>query len=122
MASGLDERTGSDQLTGLRAALDPLCGQPGSLLSGGHQLAQLKEGLALEAQLHTWLALQAARIDAAEIAWQEHGTSTASWLADAVNRASSCNESRNNSSCSAPDNNPVGWSHKASRAARTPVS
>ena len=44
-----------------------------------------KQGLHLEAQLHTWLALRAARIDAAEIAWQEHGTSTATWLADAAN-------------------------------------
>jgi hypothetical protein len=85
MAQGLDERTGSDQLTGVRAALDALCDGPTGLLVGGDQLAQLKEGLALEAQLHTWLALQAARIDAAEIAWQEHGTSTATWLADAVN-------------------------------------
>jgi len=85
MAQGLDERTGSDQLTGLRAALAGLVGGAAGLLSGPQQLAQLKEGLALEAQLHTWLTLQAARIDTAGIAWQEHGTSTATWLADAAN-------------------------------------
>ncbi len=86
MAQGLDERTGSDQLTGLRAALDALCDQPTGLLAGGEQL-DAAEGRRsrLEAQLHTWLALQAARIDAGEIAWQEHGTSTATWLADAAN-------------------------------------
>ena len=39
----------------------------------------------MEARLHTWLAQLAARIDAAEVAWQEHGTSTSTWLADAVN-------------------------------------
>jgi hypothetical protein len=85
MTQGLDERTGSELLTGVGAALDALCDQPTGLFSGAEQLAQLKEGLALEAQLHTWLTLQAGRIDAAEIAWQEHGTSTATWLADAAN-------------------------------------
>jgi len=85
MAQGLDERTGSDQLTGLRAALDSLCDQPTSLLSGAEQLELLQESLRLEARFQAWQAQLAARIDAAEIAWQEHGTSTATWLADAAN-------------------------------------
>ena len=85
MAQGLDERTGSDQLTGLRAALDSLCDQPTSLLSGAEQLEVLQESLRLEARFQAWQAQLAARIDAAEIAWQEHGTSTATWLADAAN-------------------------------------
>ncbi len=85
MAQGLDERIGSEQLTGLCVALEAVCDQPAGLLSGAEQLDLLKEGLALEAQLHTWLTLQAARIETAEIAWQEHGTSTATWLADAAN-------------------------------------
>jgi hypothetical protein len=85
MAQGLDERTGSDQLTRLRAALDALRDEPSGLLSGAEQLDLLQESLRLEARFHTWQAQLAARIDAAEIAWQEHGTSTATWLADAVN-------------------------------------
>ena len=39
----------------------------------------------MEARLHTWLVLLAVQVDAAEVAWQEHGTSTATWLADVVN-------------------------------------
>ena len=66
MAQGMDERTGSGQLTGMRAALDALGDQQASLLSGTEQLAELKLGLRLEAQLHTWLALQSARVDAAK--------------------------------------------------------
>jgi hypothetical protein len=85
MAQGLSERTGSEQLTALRAALDSLRDQPAGLLSGAEQLEVLQESLRLEARFHAWQAQLAARIDAAEIAWQEHGTSTATWLADAVN-------------------------------------
>ena len=85
MAQGLDERTGSDQLTGLRAALDALGDQPAGLLSGAGQLELLRESLRLEARFHAWQVQLAARIDAAGIAWQEHGTSTATWLADAAN-------------------------------------
>jgi hypothetical protein len=85
VAQGLDERTGSPQLTGLHAALDALADRPAALLSGAERLAQLKDALRLEARLHTRLALELAGLDAAEIAWQEHGTSTATWLADAAN-------------------------------------
>ncbi len=85
MAQGIEERTGSAQLTGLRAALDALCDQATGLLTGAERLAQLKEGLRVEARLHTWLVLQLAGVDVAEIATQEHGTSTSTWLADAAN-------------------------------------
>jgi hypothetical protein len=85
MAQGVDERTVSSQLTGLRAALSQLVEEEQQLLSGAEQLDLLQEGLHLEAQLDAWLALCAARIDAAEVAWQEHGTSTGTWLADAAN-------------------------------------
>ncbi|HEY3409681.1 MAG TPA: DUF222 domain-containing protein [Propionicimonas sp.] len=85
MAQGLDERTGSERLAGLRAALDAVVDQPAGLLAGVAQLELLQESLRWEARLHTWVAQLAARIDTAEIAWQEHGTSTATWLADAAN-------------------------------------
>ena len=85
MAQGVDELTGSEQLAGLRTVLADLVDGEQGLLSGPEQLGLVKEGLRLEAQLHTWLALLAARLDAAGVAWQEHGTSTVTWLADAVN-------------------------------------
>ena len=85
MAQGVDERTGSSLLTGLRAAVADLVDAGPQLLTGREQLAQLAEGLRVEARLHSWLAAQAAKVDAAEVAWQEHGTSTATWLAEAVN-------------------------------------
>ncbi|HEY3548989.1 MAG TPA: hypothetical protein VGK17_23190, partial [Propionicimonas sp.] len=68
MAQGLDERTGSDQLAGLRAALHALCDQPAGLLSGAAQLELLQESLRLEARFTAWQAQLAARIDAAEVA------------------------------------------------------
>jgi hypothetical protein len=85
MVQGVDERTGCEQLTGLGAALADLVEGGTVLLSGAEQLAQLEFGLRLEARLHAWLAVLAARVDAAEIGWQEYGTSTATWLADAAN-------------------------------------
>jgi hypothetical protein len=54
-------------------------------LTGAEQLELLQESLRLEARFHAWQAQLAARVDAAGIAWQEHGTSTATWLADAAN-------------------------------------
>ncbi len=54
-------------------------------MTGAEQLELLQESLRLEARFHAWQAQLAARVDAAGIAWQEHGTSTATWLADAAN-------------------------------------
>ncbi len=85
MAQGIGERTGSAQLSALCAAIDGLFEEPAGLLTGAEQLALLKESLTLGARLQAWQAQLAAGIDAAEIAWQEHGTSAATWLADVAN-------------------------------------
>jgi len=85
MAQGVDERTGSDQLAGLPAACDALFDEPVGVLTGREQLDRLLESLRLGARLQAWQAQLAATIDATGVAWQEHGTSTATWLADAVN-------------------------------------
>ncbi len=77
--------TGSDWLSDVRAALATLRSAQVQLAAGPEKLNLLKEGLQLEGQLHTWLAQLCAHVDAAEVAWQEHGTSTATWLADAAN-------------------------------------
>ena len=85
MAQGIDERTGCAQLSALCAAIDGLFEEPAGLLTGPEQLALLKDSLRLGARLQAWQSQLAAGIEAAEVAWQEHGTSTATWLADAAN-------------------------------------
>ena len=75
----------SATLAGLSAALDVLCADQSGLLSGPEQLGLLKDSLRLGARFQAWQAELAARIDVAEVAWQEHGTSTSTWLADAAN-------------------------------------
>ena len=85
MAQGVDEQVGSGQLPVIGAVLDALFVEPDGRLTGRELLDRLQEGLRLEARLHTWLAQVAAKVDAAEVAWQEHGTSTATWLADVGN-------------------------------------
>jgi len=85
MAQGVGERTGSTQLAVIGAALDALFDESAGLLTGREQLDRLQESLRLGARFQAWQAQLAALIDAAEIAWQEQGTSTATWLADAAN-------------------------------------
>ncbi len=85
MAEGLVHEAGSEWLADVRAALATLRTAQVQLAAGPEKLSLLKEGLQLEGQLHTWLAQLSAHVDATEVAWQEHGTSTATWLADAAN-------------------------------------
>ena len=85
MAKGLVHETGSELLAGVRTALATVRTAELGLASGLEQLALLREGLRLEGQLHTWLVQLAVQVDTAGVAWAEHGTSTATWLADAVN-------------------------------------
>ena len=85
MAEGMVHEAGSELLAEVRTALATLRTAQVRLASGPQQLNLLKEGLQVEGQLHTWLVQLAAQIDTAEVAWAEHGTSTATWLADAAN-------------------------------------
>ena len=85
MAEGLVHDAGSEWLAGVRAALATLRIADVRLATGPEQLELIKEGLRLEGQLHTWLGQLAAGVDTAGVAWQEHGTSTSTWLADAAN-------------------------------------
>jgi len=72
MAQGVGERTGSSQLAVMDAALDALFDEPAGLLTGREQLVRLQESLWLGARFQAWQSQLAARVDAAEIAWQEH--------------------------------------------------
>ncbi|MGV8910622.1 MAG: hypothetical protein ACOH1Y_16715, partial [Propionicimonas sp.] len=85
MSQGLEHGTGSELLAGVRTALATSHTAQVGPISGREQLALLTEGLRLEWQLHTWLVQLAVQIDTAQVAWQEHGTSTSTWLADAAN-------------------------------------
>lgn len=85
MTKGFGNLTGSQLLAVIDTALNALIDTPGPLISEHDQLELLKTSLRVEARLRTWQARLAARIDVADAAWHEHGTSTATWLADAVN-------------------------------------
>ncbi|MGC3955026.1 MAG: DUF222 domain-containing protein [Propionicimonas sp.] len=55
------------------------------LASDRDQLDLLRDALRIDARLEAWLHQTAAHLDARETAWNEHGTSTATWLADVAN-------------------------------------
>jgi len=83
MAGGFTQQATGAALTGIVADVAALGTSDVRLASGAEQLALLRAGLRVEARLHTWLAELAAHVDAAGVAWQEHGASTPTWLADA---------------------------------------
>ena len=85
MAGGFTQQATGAALTGIVADVAALGTGDVRLASGAEQLALLRAGLRVEARLHTWLAELAAHVDAAGVAWQEHGASTPTWLADAAN-------------------------------------
>lgn len=55
------------------------------LASDRNQLDLLRDALRINARLDAWLHQTAAHLDAREAAWNQHGTSTATWLADVAN-------------------------------------
>ena len=69
----------------LDQALDALGDDRLRLTTEAEQLDQLTTSLKVAARLHAWQVRLAARIDAADATWHEHGTSTATWLAQSAN-------------------------------------
>lgn len=67
------------------AAMDALTGKPDGLSSDRESMDLLSASLRLDARLRTWQAGLAARVEASEAAWREHGTSAATWLAESAN-------------------------------------
>lgn len=77
------ERLGAGALLAvLDAALDALTDQGDRPAGDAERLELLAGSVRVSARLHAWQARLAAEVDAAESAWHEHGTSTATWLAD----------------------------------------
>ncbi len=81
----LQELDASNLLALIGHALDELA-EPRHLLEPERdQLNVLLEAVRIDARLDAWQRQWAARLDAGEVAWNEHGTSTATWLADVAN-------------------------------------
>ena len=66
------------------AALSALGDGRVRLSTGKQKLDLLADAVRLDARLTAWLSALAAEIERGEIAVQEHGTSTVTWLVDAV--------------------------------------
>jgi len=80
----LEELTGAELLGLLGRVLDALAERT-ALSTDRDLLDLLQQSLRVAARLHAWQAGTAARIEAVEAAWREHGTSTSTWLADVAN-------------------------------------
>ena len=81
----LHQLDASELLAVIGHALDQLSHPRHHLATGTVQLQLLREALRIDARLDAWQRQWAARLDSAEVAWTEHGTSTATWLADVAN-------------------------------------
>lgn len=81
----LQQLDASNLLAVIGQALDELTHPRHLLASGRDQLAVLREALHINARVDAWQRQWAARLDTGEVAWNEHGASTATWLADVAN-------------------------------------
>ena len=66
------------------AALSALTDDRVRLDEPRQRLGLVADAVRLDARLKAWQSVLAAEVDTAELALQQHGTSTATWLADAV--------------------------------------
>ena len=69
----------------ISGALDALFDDRVRLTSEAEQLALLAQGIRLGGRFQAWQQRLAARIETAEAAWHERGTSTTTWLAESLN-------------------------------------
>lgn len=85
MEEGFEQLGDEELLAVLDRVLDALLDSRVRLDGAPDRMALLLRGLRVGARLQTWQALLAAALEADGAAWVEHGTSTSTWLADAVN-------------------------------------
>lgn len=85
MEAGFEQRTDSELLAVIDAALDALSDDRLRLPSDRERLDLALSSLRLGARLHAWQVSLLAGIETDQTAWREHKTSTTSWLADAGN-------------------------------------
>ncbi|MGC3993051.1 MAG: DUF222 domain-containing protein [Propionicimonas sp.] len=85
MEAGFGQCTDGELLAVIGAALDALNDERLRLPTGREQLELLEASVRLDARLRAWQAGVAARVEAGEVAWEEYGTSTTTWLAERLN-------------------------------------
>nr|WP_300144363.1 HNH endonuclease signature motif containing protein [Propionicimonas sp.] len=85
MEMGLEGFTDGQLLAVIGAAVDALTDDRLRLPSEAEQLDLLENLVRLGARLHAVQAGVAARVEAGEMAWHEHGTSTSTWLMHRLN-------------------------------------
>ncbi|MGC3953282.1 MAG: DUF222 domain-containing protein [Propionicimonas sp.] len=81
----LTQLDASHLLAVIGCALDQLSDPRHQLVPDRDQLAVARDALRVDARWDAWLRQTLARLDARDTAWNEHGTSTATWLADTAN-------------------------------------
>ena len=88
METGYEQLSDGQLLAVINAALDALSTRRYPFPTDREDLDVLGASLHVEARLHAWLTRKAARIDEAGAAWNEHKTSTTTWLTEAHNLTS----------------------------------
>ena len=84
MSTAFGQLSGGQLVGVLDAVLDALVAERPGVATDREQLDLLLASLRVGARLHAWQARLAATIDKGDVAWREHRTSTATWLADAA--------------------------------------
>lgn len=85
MEAELEHLSDGELLTVIGRALDVLLSDRTPAPDDRQLLTLLRASLGIGARLEAWQSALAARAEATEAAWREHGTSTSTWLADAAN-------------------------------------
>ncbi|MBI5028144.1 MAG: HNH endonuclease, partial [Actinobacteria bacterium] len=85
MEAELEHLSDGELLTVIGRALDVLLSDRTPAPDDRQLLTLLRASLGIGARLEAWQSGLAARAEATEAAWREHGTSTSTWLADAAN-------------------------------------
>ena len=75
----------SSLLAVIGCALHVLTDPRHQLLTEPDQHTLLRDALTIDARLNAWIRQWAGRLDTTETTWNEHGTSTGTWLADVAN-------------------------------------
>ena len=85
METRCEQLTDGQLLATLDAVLDALTDDRFRCPTDREHLDTLVASLRVNARLHAWQTSLAARVEASEAAWREHGTSTTTWLAESQN-------------------------------------
>jgi hypothetical protein len=85
METGFGQCDDGQLLAIIDTCLDALTDDRLRLPTDTQQLELLHDGIRLAARLQTWAQQQAAAVEKSEAAWNQHKTSTRTWLAESTN-------------------------------------